>query len=271
MSHNLANKFEEAKAALLAEEARQAIEGMHLTSDNIYSIPPKVIRDIFAQLKTAPEDPCLQQIYFMLGNIWKATDLQVPRTQALLIEIKVVDDRSLEVAKILCMFARNALEICRLLQLSTLKFIAGLDAAKANFLAPAIMCSRGEVCESIPGANITPGAIIVTMRHAPISILSDMLSRMPRETRTNLAVHRTIMKAAVSCEGIGLLELVYEYGLHSDYILHLAARSEKICVDAIEYIMYKMGYDAQLSYFIHEATEANNTRVLDILGMYMFD
>lgn len=271
MSTNSARQLQATEAALLAEEARQANEAMHLTSDNIYLMPPKIIRDIFAHLKTEPEDPCLQQIYFMLGSVWKATDLQDPRTQALLIEIKVVDDRSLEVAKLLCMFARNALEICRLLQLATLKFIVQLDAAKANFLAPAIMCSHGSVCESIPGANITPGAIIVTMRHAPISVLSDMLSRMPRETRINRAVHCTIMKAAVSCEGIGLLELVYEYGLHSNYILHVAARSEKICVDAIEYIMYKMGYDAQLSYFIHEATEANNTRVLDILSMYMFD
>ncbi len=237
-----------------------------LTSENIYTISPEVICKVFKEAKCEPSDPVVNRFYFAFK--YNETPMESIRDQALMIKLWIASYNAIRTVQALAEYAKNSVEICKLLGTRELEYIVKLDAAKANFLAPAIMYTHGLICKSIPDANITPGAIVSAVYHAPTQILSSMLARMPRETRSNRAVLRVLMKAAVSYRGLDLLKLINENRLYSDHLLQLAAQSESICVESIEYILYEIGYDTKIDYFVGEAERASNTHVLDILKVY---
>jgi hypothetical protein len=194
-----------------------------------------------------------------------------PAHRALLIRILARNNHSLRISNALIAYARESVEICSLLDDATLKVVVGLNAAKANYLAPAVMHSFGAVCEHIPDNNITVGAVVAAIHHGEVSHVENLISRAPESVVKNSTLHNVLIKTALASDTLDLLELIVKLNLAGNWIISYVARAKDILVANLEYVLFEIGHERHIPDMLHIAKQNNNTYMIQALSMYSPD
>ncbi len=255
-----------------------------LSAENILSVPLDDLAKLFANKKADNSDKIVEAVHSFytggsLAGLQSILDARhAEETQYIVLGMACSHTnarmtyaivttqyryKSCEIAQIICSQNRYENLLCDLVmtQATSKVFVD-------NFLGPICHHARINVCERIPADAITVGVLCAALNNPynHYNILS-LLQRDTTRVCKNDIFRKKLMQSVFTPPTTELLKAAHENGLLSG-VWYYAARSKKITIAHLEYLLYVVGAHVITPADKDMAVNIGNTRFLRMLEIY---